>query len=174
MDEKKPVISPMTKKKLSEFDKAQSVGWVLDRAIQIEKGINNIIFNFIEPGNKEVFISHILNSSVMSYGGKLKVLHRIIGYDKESKKLYNDLQRIGSIRNSFAHTDFSYVMSMSFNSETGNRIWSNQVIDVMKSNGEIDSKNPSEFLEEYLNLLKKVEPQLDEIGRQQTSKMGNQ
>ncbi|WP_281990654.1 hypothetical protein [Aquimarina aggregata] len=152
---------------MSKFDKAQSVGWVMDRAILIEKRINNVIFNFIEPDNKEVFISHILNSSVMNYGGKLKVLYRIIGYDKESKKLYNDLQRIGSIRNSFAHTDFSYLMSMSFGGEARNRIWSNQVIDVMKSNGEIDSKNPSEFLEEYLNLLKKIE-------RQQTSKMGNQ
>jgi hypothetical protein len=174
MEEKKPFIPRMTKTKLTEFDQAQSVGWVLDRAIKIENRINNIIFNFIDPNNKEGFISHILNSSVMSYGGKLKVLHSIVGYEKISKKLYNDLQRIGSIRNSFAHTDFSYVMNVSFDSNKGTRQWNDQVISVMKSDGKIDYKNPLEFLKEYLELLKKVEPQLQEIWEVQMKKLNKQ
>ncbi|MBO0593948.1 hypothetical protein I2486_21320 [Cellulophaga sp. E16_2] len=174
MEGKKPFLPRMTKNKLSEFDQAQSVGWVLERAIQIEKRIDNIIFNFIDPNNKEAFISHILNSSVMSYGGKLKVLHRIIGYEKKRKKLYNDLQRIGSIRNSFAHNEFSSVMNIHFAPNKGTRQWHDQVISVMKSNGEIDSKNPLEFLKEYLVLLKKVEPELQEIWEEQMSKINNQ
>ncbi len=173
MEDKKPFLPRMTKKKLSEFDQAQSVGWVLDRAVQIEKRIDDIIFNFIDPNNKEAFISHILNSSVMSYGGKLKVIHRIIGYEKKSKKLYNDLQRIGSIRNSFAHNEFSYVMNIHFDPNKGTRQWSDQVISVMKSNGEIDSKNPLEFLKEYLVLLKSVEPQLQEVWKKQMAEIKN-
>lgn len=173
MENKKRFLPRMTKKKLSEFDQAQGVGWVLDRAIQIEKRFNDIIFNFIKPNNKEAFISHILNSSVMSYGGKLKVLHSIVGYEKKGKKLYSELQRIGSIRNSFAHTDFSYVVNIDFSSK-GTRQTNEQVISVMKSNGQIDSKNPLEFLKEYLVLLKKVEPQLQEIWEKQMSDIKNQ
>ncbi len=167
MEIKKPFLPKLSKKKLIDFDQAQAVGWVLDRAIQIEKRIDNIIFNHIQPKNKDAFISHILNSSVMSYGGKLKILHNIIGYEKQDKKLYNDLQRIGSIRNSFAHSEYSYVMNFHFDEEKGTRQWNDQIINVMKSNGQIDSKNPLEFLKEYLDILLKVEPLLDEIWENQ-------
>ncbi len=171
--DRKPVIPRLTKKKLSDFDQAQAVGWVLERAISIENRINNILLSFFNPHEQEIFISYALNSSVMSYGGKLKVLHKIIGYDKESKKLYSDLQRIGSIRNSFAHTDFSYSMGISFG-EKGIKQWRDQIIDVMKSNGQIDSKNPFEFLKEYLILLKRVEPQLDKIWQERMPEINNQ
>ena len=161
--ERKPVIHRMTKKKLSEFDQAQAVGWVLERAIQIENRINDILFTFFNPAQKQIFISHVLNSSVISYGGKLKVLHKIISYEKEERKLYNDLQRIGSIRNSFAHTNFSYVVNISFDPQKGTTTRNDQVINVMNLNGKIDSKNPYEFLLEYLDLLKNVESKLQKI-----------
>ena len=108
---------------------------------------------------------------MISYGGKLKVLHKIIGYEKEERKLYNDLQRIGSIRNSFAHTIISYVANISFDPQKGTTKWNDQVINVMNSNGKIDSKNPYEFLLEYLDLLKNVESKLQEIWERTKMKM---
>ncbi|WP_024480410.1 hypothetical protein [Cellulophaga baltica] len=64
----KKAIPKLPVNKLSEFDQARALGWVLDRAVSIEERINDIIFIFFEPKKKEIFISHVLNSSVMSYG----------------------------------------------------------------------------------------------------------
>ena len=63
---------------------------------------------------------------------------------------------------------------MHFDPEKGTRQWNDQVINVMKSNGQIESKNPVEFLIEYLKTLKTVEPQLQEIWEKQMSEIDNQ
>lgn len=94
---------------LKEFNLAEIRGWVIDRLIQIEYITNNIILEFFKPEKKQVFNDILLNSSVLDFGGKTKVLKNI----GLSKITIEKLRKIVSIRNGFAHAPFSEFVTVS-------------------------------------------------------------
>lgn len=159
---KKKLTSPnirmpiMTKNNLREFNQTEAQGWVIQRAIHIEENINHIIYHYFKPENSGQFLSIVLNSSIMHYGGKLKVL-KSIGIDKS---IYSKLQQLGSIRNAFAHTPLNMQTTYSYGDNEEATVETRDNISVMNSQGEIISKVPYEYLVEFLDLYNAVEPVL--------------
>ena len=149
----------MTKTSLKEFNQLEAQGWVINISIQIEDLIDDILMANFKPGNGGVFLNVLLNSSVMHFGGKLKVL-RALGIDNVT---YSNLQRIGSIRNAFAHTNISYSMTITVDPESDTKAEVKDILSVMNSNGEIKSKDPYSYMLEFLELYKQVEPVLKKM-----------
>ena len=92
----------------------------------------------------------------MHYGGKLKVLNAI-GIEKLT---FQSLQRIGNIRNAFAHTNITHTIHLH---QDGNKEFKTSVTDqlnVMNGAGEIKSKDSYELMVEFLDLYKQIEPEL--------------
>lgn len=134
-------------------------GEIINKAIIIEKLIDKILLNYFKPKNELLFISHILNSSVMHYGGKLKVLYGIINTHEnieiENSKL-ESLRRISSIRNSFAHTNIEDEYDIHFNDIEDDPFWIiKDSIEIMNSAGKIDSKDPQIITGEFNKLFNK-------------------
>ncbi len=152
-------LPPLTKKDLKKFNQVEAQGWVINSAIKIEDYINFIIFQYFDPKNTQLFMSHVLNSSVMGYGGKLKVLNGIAGYTKETKNIISKLQKIGAIRNAFAHNNTKHRMNFNLgNEESKAKVWAEDIINVMNSNGKTTSKNNFDYMTEFLKLYEEVEP----------------
>ncbi len=152
-------LNRMTKRNLRDFNKTEAQGWVIERSIHIEQNINYIIFHYFQPENSGQFLNMVLNSSVMHYGGKLKVL-KAIGVEKST---YSQLQQIGSIRNAFAHTPMNQQMTISYEGDKKPVVETRDNISVMNSQGDIISKDPYEYLVEFLGLYNTVEPVLREM-----------
>lgn len=160
MDKEEQIrFSRMTKKSIKDFNQIEAQGWILNITVQIEDLVDDILMEYFQPNDRGIFGNVVLNSSIMHFGGKLKML-KSIGIDAET---YSNLQKIGSIRNAFAHTNISHSMTMTFDPEidTGAKVI--DVINVMTSNGEIRSKDPYCYMVEFLGLYKQVEPVLKKI-----------
>lgn len=89
---------------------------------------------------------------------KLKVLNSL----NISKGTFQSLQRIGNIRNAFAHTNITYRMQM----VTENEEIKTEVTDrlnVMNGAGEIKTYDPYELMVEFLSHYKNIEPELKRL-----------
>jgi hypothetical protein len=111
------LLNRTDKKTIRDFNIEEARGWVLDRANQLERKINSIIIKYIQPSkNKNQFMDEIiLNPSNITFGNKIKIINAIQseiiknkkGLNKETKssfkQLANELRKLCSIRNAFAH-----------------------------------------------------------------------
>lgn len=145
-------LQNFTKKDLNQFNKIEAQGWVINSSIIIEGLINDIIFIYFQPNNSQLFITHVLNSSIMHFGGKLKVLHGILGNNNDTNDIISKLQKLGSIRNSFAHINNTQILNLSYKEKA----WHEDVMNVMNSKGIIKSKNTFEFLTDFLILYQEM------------------
>jgi len=134
-------------------------GEIINKAIIIEKLIDNILLIYFKPENELLFISHILNSSVMHYGGKLKVLYGIINNHNDiriNNSEFENLRRLSSIRNSFAHTNIEDEYDIHFNNIEDDPFWIiKDSIEIMNSAGKIDSKEPLGIYNDFNKLFNK-------------------
>lgn len=134
-------------------------GSIIRKAVIVENLLNEILFVYFQPKNELVFITHVLNSSVMHYGGKLKVLHGIIDKTeilKIDKKKFEGLRRLSSIRNSFAHTNIEDKYDVLFDDIDldDNPFWTiSDSIEIMNSAGKVEDKEPQEFYDEFNKLF---------------------
>lgn len=156
---------PLTKKGLKKFNQVEAQGWIINSAIKIEEYLNYIIFQYFDPKRPKLFKSHVLNSSIMSFGSKLKVLNAILGYSKEANSIISKIQKIAAIRNAFAHNNSKHSMKFNLdnNGEGKTKLWTEDIINVMNSQGKIIAKNSFEYMIEFLELYKEVEPILKRI-----------
>ncbi|WP_304196623.1 hypothetical protein, partial [Flavobacterium alvei] len=69
---------------------------------EIELFINFIITHHIEPKDKEFFLDYILNTSVINFGAKIKILINLGIFHKTQIKQIRDYS---SNRNVFAHVN---------------------------------------------------------------------
>jgi hypothetical protein len=93
-------IDSNKKSKLSEFNLEEIRGWMIERMYQVETKIDFIISDYFKPEKKGDFEKVILNSSIISIGGKMKILRNIKLFDKN---IINKIGKFSSIRNAFAH-----------------------------------------------------------------------
>ena len=158
-------LPPLTKKDLKEFNQVEAQGWIINSAIKIEEYLNYIIFQYFDPKRPKLFRSHILNSSIMSFGSKLKVLNAILDYSKETNSLISKIQKLMAIRNAFAHNNTRN--NLKFNLYNGGeskaKLWTEDTINVMNSQGKIIAKNNYDYMIEFLELYEYVEPILKKI-----------
>ncbi|ASV29002.1 hypothetical protein [Maribacter cobaltidurans] len=128
-------------------------GKIINSSITIENIISSILLGYFRPDNVIVFAAVMLNSSVIHFGGKLKVLNAI-GVDR---KVLEKLQKMGSIRNSFAHTNEVENFGFYFSKDTAAP---KTLLSVMNSRGDIKNKNPLELYEEFEILYNDVYQEL--------------
>lgn len=152
----------ISEKRLRGFNLAEIRGWIIDRLIQIEYRIDYIILEFFRPKHEKVFKEIVLNSSIVDFGGKAKIL-RNIGV---SKSTIAKIRRIVSIRNGFSHASFSEHLSVTIKEdEDGNDedvdIKSWDVITVMNSEGVIKSRSVYDYLSEFHVLNDEIRLELD-------------
>ncbi len=158
-------LPPLTKKDLKEFNQVEAQGWIINSAIKIEEYLDYIIFQYFDPKRPKFFRSHVLNSSIMSFGSKLKVLNAILDYSKETNSLISNIQKIAAIRNAFAHNNIKHSLKFNLenNGEYKTKLWAEDIINVMNSQGKIIAKNNFEYMIEFLKLYEEVEPILKKI-----------
>ncbi|MCH4824556.1 hypothetical protein ML462_15390 [Gramella lutea] len=166
-EEKSVRLKDMTERSLKNFNKTEAQGWIINTAIKIEELVDSILLRFFNPDNRQIFMDYALNSSIMHYGGKIKIL-KAIGIDN---KTFSNLQYIGSIRNAFAHTNISHKMTINIKKPASESTTSvSDIMSVMNGQGIIKSKDPYEFLKEFLALYQQVEPVLNEKIKELDSK----
>lgn len=86
---------------IEEMDIYQVYGFVITKMGQIEKLVDGIITKFINPEKEEVFKDVILNSSIISWNGKITILKNIL--PEKKKDLIKKITTMTEIRNLFAH-----------------------------------------------------------------------
>ncbi len=143
---------------VSELSLEELRGWVIDRIYQIETSIDHIICKYYEPAKKNEFKKIILNSSIISLGGKVKILANISGFDK---KIITKIQKITSIRNAFAHLPtFESCKINGVTDENKNfeitEIISSLKMEIMVSSGQLRIKDLSELRSEFYTLNQEI------------------
>ncbi|WP_348811315.1 hypothetical protein [Flavobacterium maritimum] len=133
-------------------------GWVINEMNKIESKINDIIIHYFEPIDKDKFKKIILNSSIISVGGKIKILGNIENFDR---KIIDKIMKLSSIRNSFAHIPIlvHFDIEKIEDSEGGAEYKLNSFddkIEVMSSSGKLESKFVREELEKFESLKNEI------------------
>lgn len=155
-------IKKMTKNKLCEFNLEEARGWTIHCLLQIEYSIDEIIANYYEPKQKDKFKRIMLNSSILDFGSKCKILCNI---ERVKSKTIENIRKLASIRNSFAHAkiidNVTIIVDKENDSTSIDSITSK--IDVMNSNGKIISKDAYEHLCKFLDLYNVTKKELIEL-----------
>lgn len=147
------------KPKLSEFNLEEIRGWIIDRMYQIESKIDVVISDYFNPEKKRDFEQIILNSSIVSIGGKMKILRNIESFDKN---IINKIGKFSSIRNAFAHLPMKESIRIGIINDEKGEFKSSKIleiitqIEVMNSNGELKMKNVKEQIGEFFELNKEL------------------
>lgn len=153
------------KKSLSELNSEEIRGCVIDRMTQIEYRIDNAITKLIEPKNIEAFENIVLNSSIITFGAKLKILRNIKGFDKD---IISKIQSISTIRNAFAHLPLHESAIIHFNKKEGSdkiltpssiECWN--YVKIMNANGEIKETKAHELLDKFFQLNQEIRDYFD-------------
>lgn len=147
------------KSKISEYNLEEIRGWVINQMVEIEKKIDSIICDFFNPEKKTEFNQILLNSSIISIGGKMKILRNISVFDK---KIIEKINKLSSIRNAFAHLKINdtaeIIVKVNENLKLESAIMTSfkSELEIMNSTGEIKVKNIQTLISEYHDLDKEI------------------
>ncbi len=156
-------INKTEKTKLSEFNIEEIRGWMIDQLYNIEAEINSIIMEHFNPEKKNEFKKIILNSSIVTFGGKLKILRNIHSFDS---KMIDKIQKFCSIRNAFAHLPVTEFIQITAKLNKDGKLESSEItkitsqIEIMNSNGELKMKNAKELITEFFELNTEIKKYL--------------
>jgi hypothetical protein len=160
----------MKKKELSdkeiEFIDSLSIeearGFTIERLYEIELIIDDLITNHFKPEDEWDFKLYLLNGNILDLGKKIKILN---GLEIISNKLADKLRRISSIRNSCAHAGIDIVHKLEIISDNKKEKETKpkKRLDVMKSNGKMESKYLTELLTEFSRLYIDLKNELLEL-----------
>lgn len=129
------------------------IGDMLSQFYSLELRINQLITNFFKPEKHTEFFNIMLNTSVTSYGAKVKILPNLVDIDK---KVITHLQELGRIRNGVAHV----APYLGFK-KSDEEFESDSLIiklEIMQGNGKIIEKDFWELSERFNELLDFVVP----------------
>ena len=152
-------LTSTKKTKFSEFNLEELRGWIIDRMYQIEVKIDFIILDYYKPEKRSEFLKIILNSSIISIGGKIKILNNIEDFDK---KIISKIQKIAPIRNAFAHLPVTEQINISIDEDAEGNLISSKIdeiiaeMEVMTSSGQLRRKKTSELRDEFIKLNKEI------------------
>lgn len=120
----------------------------------IESYINLIITHHIEPKDKSFFLDYILNTSVISFGAKIKILINLNIF----KTVIKDIREYSSNRNVFAHKnrDTFFVESVTETEPNEITIAGSDVIFKTNSEGKVVKMDYKEFIEKHVLLQNKI------------------
>jgi hypothetical protein len=152
------------KTKISEFNLEEIRGWTIDRMYQIETKIDHVISVYFNPEKKHEFEKIVLNSSIISIGGKLKILRNIKEFDK---KIIAKIQKISTIRNAFAHLPTIDHIEIHVKNDENGKFLSSEIekisskMEVMNSSGELKTSSTANLIDEFYVLNKEISDYLN-------------
>lgn len=152
---KKYVFNRTLRHDLSNLTLEEARGYVVDRLILLEGFLNeSILFHFKPAEELHAFREVLLNSSVIGFAAKAKVLH---GVKKINFKLFNKILRLSSIRNGFAHAAITTHRTIQISPGKIQLQDIHQKITVMSSNGDVKDHRAGELFDEFVILFHEVE-----------------
>ena len=118
-------------------------GWMISSMTEIEQKIDLIIVNHFEPKKHQEFKKIILNSSIINFGAKLKILSNLPSLDNKTIALIRELS---AIRNAFAHLPIFETITVYINEKhETTEIKIDTIIEVMNSEGKLKKKKMIDF-----------------------------
>jgi len=155
-------IKKMTKNILSEFNLEEARGWTIHCLLQIEHSIDQIITDYYEPKQKDKFKRIMLNSSILDFGSKCKILCNI---DSVKNSTVDSIRKLSSIRNSLAHAEIIDNITIIVDKENDKASIGSitSKIDVMNSSGKISSEDAYKYLCKFLGLYDVTKKELIEL-----------
>lgn len=146
---------------ITDFNTAELQGWVISRFARVERSVNLKIQLHFKPQNEIDFQSILLNSSIISFGSKIKLLQGL-GLQKSTCE---KLRKISNIRNGFAHNVIISEYAGPTLKEGVNEIPEeefkfNSIISVLNSNGKLVKKKALELALEFNELSSEVNNEL--------------
>lgn len=124
---------------------------------EIEEFINYIICHHVNPENKDFFLNYILNTSIINYGSKIKIL---INLNLFENKEIEAIRKFSSIRNVFAHSNRTrnpLIESIQEKEDsTEFTVLLEDVIFKSNTNGKIIKIQYKDFIAEHTNLQNEV------------------
>lgn len=143
------------KRQIKDFNLEELRGHMINRIYQIESKLNFIISDYYEPKNKSEFNSVLLNSAIISFGGKIKILANL---DKFDNKVIDKIRKISSIRNAFAHLPISEEIHLQVTNDKNGQVENIEIakmtsnITIMTPSGKLKTHNALELANEFKSL----------------------
>ena len=123
-------------------------GDVMEKHNFIEGHMSFVMSNHFNPKDKGNFISILMNSSIIGFGNKIKVLRGLKYINgKQGQKLYE----LASIRNAFAHQDLASIVENEDNGNEEKEIV-NFKLPILHQSGSIENLDPFEHYRKYIEL----------------------
>lgn len=122
-------------------------GWMISSLTEIEQKIDIIISNHFKPQKQQEFKKIILNSSIINFGAKLKILSNIQSINSKTITLIRELS---AIRNAFAHLPIFETITVYVNEKhetTDLKI--DTIIEVMNAEGKLKKKKMIDLVIEF-------------------------
>lgn len=143
------------------------IGVVIDQCNYIETLFKKIILAYIRPEIKRVafFERYVLNSAVMPFGAKAKL---VIGINSQEKLISldrNKIHRFLNIRNAFAHHDMISGMQLKVDDEGTVDPAPYLVVESMKSDGSLETVERKKAYDEFNGIFEELDPALTEMLR---------
>jgi len=147
-------------KNISDLNFEEQRWWILERFVQIEKKIDSIILEYINPSkDRRNFVSDILlNSSILHFWAKMKILSNIY---PESWSLLNDIRTLSNIRNAFAHCfGYGHIIAKINPWWIGSVVSYKKKFKVMNANWVLKDKYIEDELKNFHDIYSKIEKSL--------------
>ena len=128
----------------------QNIGKSLYVFNELEFFINCIIAHYIKPSDREFFIDFFLNTSVTSFGTKIKMLGT---FEKFTNKELDIFRKYANFRNVFAHSNRTHFFDVDASDPYRINIKMEDVIYITNSSGKMIKKPYSDFIDEHLSLI---------------------
>lgn len=140
-------------------------GLVIEQCNRIEQYLKAIIEAYVLPRDdrQEFFRSHVLNSSIIPFGGKVKLVIAI-NKDLDLVKLNNDsLHKIMQLRNAFAHNDIISGVKVDLSKEVTDPGAITIGLESISGNGALKYVTRDEAFKEFQNVYQTSENSLKEM-----------
>lgn len=157
-------MEQIKKQNIEELNYEQLKWRILETFAQIELSINFAIIEFIglvDKYNKAFMNDIILNSNVVDFWWKIKILHNI-GVKLNIKINLEPFRRIASIRNYFAHCVNPYSIHVTFtDKEIVEKSGFSDEFQIMKSNWNVEKLPIGEVSKDFFENYKVVESEIE-------------
>lgn len=142
-----------------EIGESKKISHLFGECIQafteIEAYLDVIITRNVQPKNLSIFNDVILNSSILDFGKKIKIISNINGYNK----LIPKLRELGVIRNYFAHCPI--ITTVDFTQNQKSKDLKKIIIQSLNAEGKLKEKNVYELLKKFEELFNELKHSFD-------------
>lgn len=156
------------KQHIDEFNFEEARWWVLDRFISIERTIDFIIMAYINSEKANFVRDVLLNSSIINFWSKIKLLKNISkekNIEIKDKNLWSDLHELCNLRNAFAHCEWNYHINVRLSKEKSDpaEVTLNEMFSIVSNNWEIKNEKISDALNRFCSLQDKMKDRINKL-----------